>query len=43
MTLRRLAGRVTTLEAGALSLTEIAAFTGFDLGPPLLSRCRCPR
>ena len=31
-----LAGRVTTLEAGVLSLTEIATFRGQDLGAPLL-------
>ncbi len=29
-----LAGRITTLEAGTLSLTEIARFHGFDLGEP---------
>ncbi len=31
-----LAGRITTLEAGVLSLTEIASFRGLDLGPPFL-------
>ena len=31
-----LAGRITTLEAGVLSLTEIAAFRGLDLGLPFL-------
>jgi predicted AAA+ superfamily ATPase len=31
-----LAGRITTLEAGVLSLTEIAAFRGLDLGVPFL-------
>jgi len=31
-----LAGRITTLEAGVLSLTEIAAFRGIDLGSPFL-------
>jgi predicted AAA+ superfamily ATPase len=31
-----LAGRITTLEAGVLSLTEIAVFHGLDLGPPFL-------
>jgi predicted AAA+ superfamily ATPase len=31
-----LAGRITTIEAGVLSLTEIAAFRGIDLGPPFL-------
>lgn len=31
-----LAGRISTLEAGVLSLTEIAAFRGIDLGPPFL-------
>lgn len=31
-----LAGRITTIEAGVLSLTEIAAFRGLDLGEPLL-------
>ncbi len=29
-----LAGRITTLEAGVLSLSEIAMFHGFDLGKP---------
>jgi predicted AAA+ superfamily ATPase len=31
-----LAGRITTIEAGVLSLTEIAAFRGIDLGAPFL-------
>jgi predicted AAA+ superfamily ATPase len=31
-----LAGRITTIEAGVLSLTEIAAFRGRDLGSPEL-------
>ncbi len=31
-----LAGRITTLEAGTLSLTEIAALRGLDLGGPFL-------
>ena len=31
-----LAGRITTLEGGVLSLTEIGAFAGIDLGRPLL-------
>jgi predicted AAA+ superfamily ATPase len=31
-----LAGRITSLEAGTLSLTEIAAFQGVDLGEPYL-------
>lgn len=31
-----LAGRISTIEAGVLSLTEIAAFRGMDLGPPFL-------
>ena len=31
-----LAGRVSTIEAGVLSLTEIAAFRGIGLGPPFL-------
>lgn len=31
-----LAGRITTIEAGVLSLTEIASFRGIDLGRPLL-------
>ena len=31
-----LAGRITTLEAGTLSLTEIAALRGLDLGQPYL-------
>lgn len=31
-----LAGRITTIEAGVLSLTEIAAFRGEALGPPFL-------
>jgi len=31
-----LAGRISTIEAGVLSLTEIAAFRGIDLGPPFL-------
>ncbi len=29
-----LAGRITTMESGTLSLTEIAAFHGFELGRP---------
>jgi len=32
-----LAGRITTIEAGVLSLTEIAAFRGIDLGKPFLA------
>jgi len=32
-----LAGRITTIEAGVLSLTEIAAFRGMDLGGPFLA------
>ena len=32
-----LAGRINTLEVGTLTLTEIAAFRGIDLGPPFLS------
>lgn len=32
-----LAGRITTIEAGVLSLTEIAAFRGIDLGNPFLA------
>jgi len=32
-----LAGRITTIEAGVLSLTEIAAFRGLDLGAPFLA------
>jgi len=32
-----LAGRISTLEAGPLSLTEIGAFRGLDLGAPFLS------
>jgi predicted AAA+ superfamily ATPase len=32
-----LAGRITTIEAGVLSLTEIAAFRGIDLGSPFLA------
>jgi len=32
-----LAGRITTIEAGVLSLTEIAAFRGIDLGGPFLA------
>jgi predicted AAA+ superfamily ATPase len=32
-----LAGRIQTLEAGALSLTEVAAFRGIDLGGPFLA------
>lgn len=32
-----LAGRITTIEAGVLSLTEIAAFRGLDLGVPFLA------
>lgn len=32
-----LAGRITTIEAGALSLTEIALFHGLDLGGPFLA------
>lgn len=31
-----LAGRMTTIEAGVLSLTEISLFHGFDLGHPFL-------
>ncbi len=31
-----LAGRISTLEGGTLSLTEIGAFAGLDLGQPLL-------
>ncbi|MCC6272705.1 MAG: ATP-binding protein [Deltaproteobacteria bacterium] len=31
-----LAGRISTIEAGVLSLTEIAMFHGIDLGPPFL-------
>ena len=31
-----LAGRISTLEAGVLTLTEIAAFHGIDLGEPFL-------
>lgn len=31
-----LAGRITTLEAGTLSLTEIASLRGLDLGDPFL-------
>ncbi|HCU24432.1 MAG TPA: hypothetical protein DF383_05380 [Deltaproteobacteria bacterium] len=31
-----LAGRISTIEAGVLSLTEIAMFHGVDLGPPFL-------
>ncbi len=31
-----LAGRITTLEGGVLSLTEIGAIAGIDLGQPLL-------
>ena len=31
-----LAGRITTLDGGVLSLTEIGAFAGIDLGEPLL-------
>ncbi len=31
-----LAGRITTLEGGTLSLTEIGAFAGLDVGEPLL-------
>ncbi|MBV9946055.1 MAG: AAA family ATPase, partial [Myxococcales bacterium] len=31
-----LAGRISTLEAGTLTLTEIAAFRGLDLGGPAL-------
>jgi predicted AAA+ superfamily ATPase len=31
-----LAGRITTIEAGVLSLTEIARFRSIDLGPPAL-------
>jgi predicted AAA+ superfamily ATPase len=31
-----LAGRITTIEAGTLSLTEIAALRGIDLGDPFL-------
>lgn len=32
-----LAGRIHTIEAGVLSLTEIAAFRGIDLGAPFLA------
>jgi predicted AAA+ superfamily ATPase len=32
-----LAGRISTLEAGVLSLTEIAGFRGVDLGPPFFA------
>jgi predicted AAA+ superfamily ATPase len=32
-----LAGRITTIEAGVLSLTEIAAFRGLNLGGPFLA------
>lgn len=32
-----LAGRITTIEAGVLSLTEIATFRGIDLGKPVLA------
>jgi predicted AAA+ superfamily ATPase len=32
-----LAGRITTIEAGVLSLTEIASFRGLDLGSPFLA------
>ena len=32
-----LAGRISTLEAGVLSLTEIGSFRGLDLGPPFLA------
>jgi hypothetical protein len=32
-----LAGRITTIEAGVLSLTEIAAFRGLELGSPFLA------
>lgn len=32
-----LAGRITSIEAGALSLTEIALFHGLDLGEPFLA------
>jgi predicted AAA+ superfamily ATPase len=32
-----LAGRMTTIEAGVLSLTEIAAFRGLDVGGPFLA------
>ncbi|MBI4881565.1 MAG: AAA family ATPase [Planctomycetes bacterium] len=38
-----LAGRLHTLEVGTLSLTEIACFRGFDLGPPLLPDNRLDR
>ncbi len=31
-----LAGRINTVEAGVLSLTEVASFRGLDLGPPFL-------
>jgi predicted AAA+ superfamily ATPase len=31
-----LAGRISTIEAGVLSLTEVAAFRGLDLGSPWL-------
>jgi predicted AAA+ superfamily ATPase len=32
-----LAGRISTIEAGVLSLTEIGSFRGLDLGPPFLA------
>lgn len=32
-----LAGRISTIEAGVLSLTEIASFRGMELGPPFLA------
>jgi hypothetical protein len=32
-----LAGRIHTIEAGVLSLTEVSAFRGIDLGPPFLA------
>lgn len=32
-----LAGRISTIEAGVLSLTEIASFRGIGLGPPFLN------
>jgi predicted AAA+ superfamily ATPase len=32
-----LAGRISTLEAGVLSLTEIGGFRGLDLGPPFFA------
>ena len=32
-----LAGRITTIEAGAMSLTEIGVFHGLELGAPLLA------